>query len=64
MHQPGDIFTIGPCTTSVKSEGRFLCAALAEPRIEPEIVFKMAAAPTPGMDESALLAALIGLLMV
>jgi 2-oxo-3-hexenedioate decarboxylase len=28
---------------------------LAEPRIEPEIVFGLAAAPTPGMDEYALL---------
>jgi 2-oxo-3-hexenedioate decarboxylase len=28
---------------------------LAEPRIEPEIVFGLAAAPTPGMDEHALL---------
>lgn len=28
---------------------------LAEPRIEPEIVFGLAAAPTPGMDERALL---------
>jgi 2-oxo-3-hexenedioate decarboxylase len=29
---------------------------LAEPRIEPEIVFRLAVAPTPGMDERALLA--------
>jgi 2-oxo-3-hexenedioate decarboxylase len=29
---------------------------LAEPRIEPEIVFKLAAAPAPHMDENALLA--------
>jgi 2-oxo-3-hexenedioate decarboxylase len=29
--------------------------ALAEPRIEPEIVFGLAAAPTPGMNERALL---------
>ena len=28
----------------------------AEPRIEPEIVFGLAAAPAPGMDEAALLA--------
>jgi 2-oxo-3-hexenedioate decarboxylase len=30
-------------------------ADLAEPRIEPEIVFGLAAAPAPGMDERALL---------
>jgi 2-oxo-3-hexenedioate decarboxylase len=29
---------------------------LAEPRIEPEIVFKLALVPAPGMDETALLA--------
>jgi hypothetical protein len=28
---------------------------LADPRVEPEIVFKLAVAPTPGMDEGALL---------
>jgi 2-oxo-3-hexenedioate decarboxylase len=30
-------------------------SALAEPRIEPEIVFALAAPPTPGMDEQALI---------
>jgi 2-oxo-3-hexenedioate decarboxylase len=34
----------------------FSLKALAEPRIEPEIVFKLAVAPAPGMDETALLA--------
>ena len=34
----------------------FSLRGLAEPRIEPEIVFKLAAAPAPGMDETALLA--------
>src|SRR6202048_4347647 len=34
----------------------FSLVGLAEPRIEPEIVFKLAAAPAPGMDEGALLA--------
>jgi 2-oxo-3-hexenedioate decarboxylase len=33
-------------------------AGLAEPRIEPEIVFGLAAAPAAGMDEAALLACL------
>jgi 2-oxo-3-hexenedioate decarboxylase len=34
----------------------FSLEGLAEPRIEPEIVFKLALAPAPGMDETALLA--------
>ena len=34
----------------------FPLAALPEPRIEPEILFGLAAAPTPAMDERALLA--------
>ena len=33
----------------------FSLAGLVEPRIEPEIVFRLAAAPTPDMDERALL---------
>jgi 2-oxo-3-hexenedioate decarboxylase len=33
----------------------FSLAGLTEPRIEPEIVFGIAAAPAPGMDEAALL---------
>jgi 2-oxo-3-hexenedioate decarboxylase len=36
-------------------EGSFSLADLAEPRIEPEIAFRLAAVPTPGMDERALL---------
>jgi 2-oxo-3-hexenedioate decarboxylase len=35
--------------------GTFSLKGLAEPRIEPEIVFKLAAAPAPDMDETALL---------
>jgi 2-oxo-3-hexenedioate decarboxylase len=35
--------------------GAFSLARLAEPRIEPEIVFGMAAAPSPDMDDAALL---------
>jgi 2-oxo-3-hexenedioate decarboxylase len=35
--------------------GAFPLAGLAEPRIEPEIVFHLAKAPTPDMDEAALL---------
>ena len=35
--------------------GTFPLAHLAEPRIEPEIVFGLASAPAPGMDERALL---------
>jgi 2-oxo-3-hexenedioate decarboxylase len=34
----------------------FSLMGLAEPRIEPEIVFKLALVPAPGMDETALLA--------
>ena len=34
----------------------FSLVDLAEPRIEPEIVFRLAIAPTPGMDERTLLA--------
>jgi 2-oxo-3-hexenedioate decarboxylase len=34
----------------------FSLEGLAEPRIEPEIIFKLALAPAPGMDETALLA--------
>jgi 2-oxo-3-hexenedioate decarboxylase len=36
--------------------GAFPLAGLAEPRIEPEIVFGLARTPTPDMDERALLA--------
>jgi 2-oxo-3-hexenedioate decarboxylase len=35
--------------------GAFSLAGLAEPRIEPEIVFGFATAPRPGMDERAIL---------
>ena len=34
----------------------FSLVNLAEPRIEPEIVFRLAVAPVPGMDEKTLLA--------
>jgi 2-oxo-3-hexenedioate decarboxylase len=40
--------------------GRFSLAGLAEPRIEPEIVFRLAAAPMPGMDERVLLGCIDG----
>ena len=36
-------------------DGTFALAGLAEPRIEPEIVFGFAAAPTPEMDEAGIL---------
>jgi 2-oxo-3-hexenedioate decarboxylase len=35
--------------------GTFALEGLAEPRIEPEIIFGLAVAPAPGMDERALL---------
>jgi 2-oxo-3-hexenedioate decarboxylase len=34
----------------------FSLVGLAESRIEPEIIFKLALAPAPGMDETALMA--------
>lgn len=40
--------------------GLCIAAGLMEPRIEPEIVFRVGAPLTPGMDEAALLAALDG----
>jgi 2-oxo-3-hexenedioate decarboxylase len=36
----------------------FSLSGLADPRIEPEIVFRLALAPAPGMDETALVACL------
>jgi 2-oxo-3-hexenedioate decarboxylase len=39
-------------------DNTFSLVALAEPRIEPEIVFKLASAPAPSMDERALLASI------
>ena len=38
-----------------KHASRFTLGALPEPRIEPEIMFKLAVAPQPDMDETALL---------
>lgn len=38
--------------------GAFALAGLAEPRIEPEIAFGLSAAPTPDMDDAALLGAI------
>jgi 2-oxo-3-hexenedioate decarboxylase len=39
----------------VGADARFALDRLVEPRIEPEIVFGLARAPQPGMDEAALL---------
>ncbi len=36
--------------------GRFPLGALVEPRIEPEIVFRLARTPAPGLDDAGLLA--------
>jgi 2-oxo-3-hexenedioate decarboxylase len=56
VHQPiwGDIYDT---TVSWLSEhkGPFHLKGLAEPRIEPEIVFKLKTKPTAAMDEAALL---------
>jgi 2-oxo-3-hexenedioate decarboxylase len=43
-------------TVQSRRDRRYVLAhGLAEPRIEPEIVFKLALVPAPGMDETALL---------
>ena len=44
----GAISTIAPCMISPTSAATFSLAGLAEPRIEPEIVFGLTAAPQPG----------------
>jgi 2-oxo-3-hexenedioate decarboxylase len=41
--------------SSVRSSGGFALAGLPSPKIEPEIVFGLGAAPRPGMDERELL---------
>jgi 2-oxo-3-hexenedioate decarboxylase len=43
-------------TTLGEAGSGFALAGMAEPRIEPEIVFGLRAAPRPGMDEAGLLA--------
>jgi 2-oxo-3-hexenedioate decarboxylase len=50
------MFTTVRCTTLAEIGETCSLRSLAEPRIEPEIVFKLASAPAPGMDEKALLA--------
>jgi 2-oxo-3-hexenedioate decarboxylase len=41
-----------------QTNGTFSLKGFAEPRIEPEIIFKLAFPPAPGMDEKALLASI------
>jgi 2-oxo-3-hexenedioate decarboxylase len=50
-------------TTSVSSSGTIDAplAGLSEPRIEPEIVFRIATAPEPAMDDRALFACIDGI---
>ncbi len=50
----GDVYD-RTVTDLPRGEGRLDVAALVEPRIEPEIVFGLAAAPRAGMDEGELL---------
>jgi 2-oxo-3-hexenedioate decarboxylase len=50
----GDMYDTTVMTLAA-SGGAVNVAALAEPRIEPEIAFGLARAPEPGMDETALL---------
>lgn len=54
VHAPiwGDMFD---STVFELGDGAFDLSRLLEPRIEPEIVFGLAASPEPGMDEAALL---------
>ncbi len=54
VHAPiwGDMFDT---TVSSLENDVFDLSSLLEPKIEPEIVFGLAAAPAPGMDEAALL---------
>ena len=54
MLRSGDMSTTARSMTCRREYGPLL-EGLAEPRIEPEIVFGLAAAPAPGMDERALL---------
>lgn len=52
----GDMFdTTVHDLADVAAQGGFALGGLPEPRIEPEIVFKLAAAPRPDMDDAALL---------
>jgi len=57
VHQPIWGYVYDRTLVDLAGEGptRFPLAGLAEPRIEPEIVFGLAAAPEPGMDAAALL---------
>lgn len=57
VHQPIWGYVYDRTLVDLAGEGptRFPLAGLAEPRIEPEIVFGLAAAPEPGMDATALL---------
>ena len=51
----GATSTTGRSRTSTPRELEVSLSGLAEPRIEPEIVFGLAAPPAPGMDEQALI---------
>jgi 2-oxo-3-hexenedioate decarboxylase len=50
----GHVYDTTACDLA-KVAGGFDLAGLAEPRIEPEVMFGMAAAPKQGMDDAALL---------
>jgi len=53
-NRSGDMFTIARCTT-LRDRRNVPARGSREPRIEPEIVFKLAVVPAPGMGEGALL---------
>jgi 2-oxo-3-hexenedioate decarboxylase len=56
VHQPiwGDIYST-TVSWLAERKGPFALHGLAEPRIEPEIIFKLKTKPLPSMDEAALL---------
>ncbi|MCW1931381.1 2-keto-4-pentenoate hydratase [Pararhodobacter zhoushanensis] len=47
---------LGPIFDTTWREGPIVAAGFIEPRIEPEIVLKLADSPTPDMDDAALMA--------
>jgi len=47
-----------PMFDTTLATGRVTVAALTEPKIEPEVVLRLAATPSPDMDDAALLACL------
>jgi 2-oxo-3-hexenedioate decarboxylase len=57
VHAPiwGPVYSTTVSAAEPPAPARCVLAPLVEPRIEPEIVFRMAAAPDPAMDAAALM---------